>query len=117
MIQLVAEQLGRPPQLPDQLFSIWINKQLVRVETMTRVGLIRSVDSIAIDGPRPCRRKVTVPDLVGVFRQLNALEFNSAFVIKQTQLHLGCMSGEQRKVDSEAIPGRTQRKGLPLGHA
>ena len=65
----VAEQGRVPGQLADHLLGVGIEQEFVGVESMSRGGLVGSVDPVAIDGPRPRIGQVAVPDLVGVFRQ------------------------------------------------
>ena len=67
----VAEQRGVPVELADELLRIGIEQQLVRVEAVPVRRLVGAVHAIAIDRARPRVRQVAVPDLVGVFGQLD----------------------------------------------
>src|SRR3989338_6311848 len=58
-----------------------------------------------------------MPDLVGVFGQLDPLDFLVALVIEKAQLHTRGMRREQREIDAEAVPGGAQREGITFGHA
>ena len=52
-----------------------------------------------------------MPDLIGVLRQLDALEFGLAIGIKQAQLNLGGVRREDREIDSQPVPGGAQGEG------
>ncbi len=58
-----------------------------------------------------------MPDLVGVFRQLDPLQLRLAFVVEEAELDLGGVGGEQGEVDAEPVPGRAEGEGpaLPNG--
>src|SRR4029077_9072377 len=106
---LVAEDRGIPLQLADVGARVGVEQQLVRVEPVSLLGLVRSMDAEAVDGPRTDVAHIAVPDLVAVFRQLDARGRSLAAGIEQTALHLGGVRREQREVDPFAVPGR------PLG--
>ncbi len=55
--------------------------------------------------------QVAVVDLVGVFRQFDALQFDFAGVVEDAQFDFGGVGGKQREVDPQPIPGRTEREG------
>jgi hypothetical protein len=57
-------------------------------------------------------REVAVPDLVGVFRQLDAFELLLSIRVEQTQLDLGSIGGEEREVHAQAVPVGAQRERL-----
>jgi hypothetical protein len=46
------------------------------------------MNSIPIDSPRPSVWKISVPHLIGVFRQDYPFEFPLALLVEETQLHL-----------------------------
>jgi hypothetical protein len=82
---------------------------------MSGIRLIGTVNAIRVDHAGTPGGQITVPDFVGIFRQLDAFDFPLAIFVKETELHLGRMCGEQCEIDAEAIPGRAQREGPPLG--
>ena len=49
-----------------------------------------------------------MPDLVRVLGQLDALDLALARHVEEAELHLGRVRGEEREVDTHAVPGRTQ---------
>src|ERR1700743_3592419 len=81
---------------------------------MARVGFIRTVNAVAISGAGTGCGQVAMPDFVGVFGELDPLEFGFPGVVEQAKLDLGRMSREQREVDAEAAPVCAQRKRLAL---
>ncbi|MNP23345.1 hypothetical protein D3C76_1160510 [compost metagenome] len=85
----VAEEGFGPLQLADQLLGIRVDQQLVRVETVAVRRVVWAVDAVAIDQPWVGVRQIAVVNLVGVFRQLDAFEFDVAGIIENAQFHLG----------------------------
>jgi hypothetical protein len=83
VVHLVGEQFRTPTQLADKLPRIGIDQQLVGIEAVSGLRFERAVDAIAINGAGAGGRKIPVPDLVGVLRQLNPLQFGLAAVIEQ----------------------------------
>ncbi|MNS67555.1 hypothetical protein D3C72_1008100 [compost metagenome] len=107
----VAEQRFGPFQLAHQLFGVGVDQQFVGVEAMAVGRVVGAVDAIAVDQPRMGVGQVAVVDLVGVLGQFDAFEFHLAGVVEQAQFNLGGVGGKQSEVDSQSIPGGTQRKG------
>ncbi|MNF82271.1 hypothetical protein D3C84_645740 [compost metagenome] len=107
----VAEQRFGPFQLAHQLFGVGVDQQFVGVEAMAVGRVVGAVDAIAVDQSRMGVGQVAVVDLVGVFGQFDAFEFHLAGVVEQAQFNLGGVGGKQGEVDSQSIPGGTQRKG------
>ena len=103
--------------LPDDLLGVGIEEELVGVEAVPGRGLVGAVHPVAVDRAGPRVRQIAVPDLVGVFRQLDALEFALASLIEQAELHLGGVGREQGEVDAEPVPCRAKRIGTPLEDA
>src|SRR5690606_36295836 len=85
----IAECRVVPSDLPVQCSRVWIQKQLVRIETMTFVRRVRSMYTVAVELPRAHVRKVPMPDLVGIFGQFDALELAPSRPVEQAQLDLG----------------------------
>ncbi len=51
MVEPVAEQLRSPAKLADELPGVGIEHELVGIEAVAGVGLVRGMDAIAVDGP------------------------------------------------------------------
>jgi len=73
-------------------------------EAVACVGLVRAVNPQPVDIARAHARQIAVPDLIGVFRQGDALALGFAAGIKQADLNLGGVSRKHRKVGTLAIP-------------
>ena len=70
-------------------------------------------DAVAVQPARSDLRQIAVPNLVGLFLDLDALQFAPSALIEQAQLHLVGMLRKQGEVDTLPIPGRTSRVGFP----
>src|SRR5260221_12198775 len=80
---------------------------------MTVPRLVRPIDTIAVEGPRPRIRQIAVPDFVGIFRQRNAVDLANTLRIEETELDPLGVRREHGEVDSLAVPRRTERTCLP----
>lgn len=115
MVKDVAEQLGAPTQLADQLPGVGIEHELVGIEAVPGVGFIGAMDAVAVDGAGTGRGQIAVPDFVCVFRELDPFQFGLAAIVKQAELDFRCVGRKQREIHAEAVPGGTERKGSALG--
>src|SRR5580698_8605287 len=78
-LHLVAEH-SRIPREPARMGTrVRIQQQLVRVETVACVRLIGALDAIAVPGAGSDARNIAMKDLVGEFRQLEAVRFALTF--------------------------------------
>src|SRR5262249_52937379 len=98
----------------DELFSVGVDQEFVRIETMSCIRLVGSVHPETVDGSGVGVRHITMPDLVGVFGQLDALELGVAVVVEQTHLNPGRMRGADGVIPSETIPCGAERKRVSL---
>src|SRR5262245_23663955 len=80
---------------------------------MTFVGGIGSMYAITVHRPRLCVGNIAVPNFVRVLREFDPIGFLAAD-IEQTQFDFRGVCGKESEVDTETIPGRTQRKRLAL---
>ena len=114
-LELVAEQLGPEFELADHRLGVRIKHQLVRIIAVALVGFVGAVHPIAVDRAGAGIGNEAVPDLVGVFGQLDAFDFLFAGIVEQAELDLGARSGEQREVHAQAGPCCPQgiRRSLP----
>ena len=113
---LVSEQRRVPGQLTGVTAGVRIKQKLIGIESVARLRLIRSVDAISIDGGRSNVRQITVPDLVGVFRQYDAFEFAFASLVEQAQLDFGRVSRKEGEVCTFAVPCCAARMRQTLLH-
>jgi len=105
-----------PTQLPDELTSVRIEQQLVGIEAMAGFRGVGTIHSVAIHRARPNAADVAVPDLVGIFRQFDALLLGFAARIEQAQFDLGGVCREQRKVDALPVPRGASRMRQPFAY-
>jgi hypothetical protein len=103
-------------QRAHELLSIRIDHELIGIETVSRIWLVRAMDPIGVHCAWTCGRDITVPDFIGVFGQLDPFDLFLAPGIEEAELDLGGISGKQREIDAKAIPGRPKRKGLTFQH-
>ncbi len=106
----IAEVRIAPGERPDDRLRIGIEQQLLRVEAMAVLRLVRAVHAIAVQLPRPRLGQVAVPDLVRLLAQRDALQLAPPAAIEQAQLDAFRMLGEQREVDALAVPRSALRK-------
>ena len=65
----VAEDRGVPVEVAEMAAGIGIEQQLVRIEAVAGIGLVRPMHAVAIDRAGMNVGQIAMPDLVGVFRQ------------------------------------------------
>jgi hypothetical protein len=96
--------------------SIGIEQQLVGVEAMPGVRLIRAVDAVAIERAGLDAGNVAVENLVGIFRQFEPVGL--ALAVEQAHLNLGGVGGKQREIGpligTLAAPAGSQRVRQPF---
>lgn len=68
-----------------------IEQQLVRIKAVTGRGIVRTVHAVAIDRARPNAVHITVPDLIGVFGQLDARVLAGSGFVEEAKLDAGRM--------------------------
>src|SRR5262245_25565658 len=93
-----------PHQPSGQPLGIGVDQELVRVETKAALGLVWTMDAVAVELARGHVVQIAVPDVLAALRQGNALELASALAVEQAELHLLGIGGKQRKIGPPAIP-------------
>src|SRR4029077_20700414 len=81
-----------------------IEQKLMGIKSVTSLRLIRPVDAVSINSGRANVRQITVPNLVGVFRECDALKFTFTSLVEQAQLDFGRVSREEGEVCALAVP-------------
>jgi hypothetical protein len=76
---------------------------------MALIRFVGPVHAIAVDRTRARVGQKTVPNLVGEFRQLDALDLALTSVIEQAELNLIGVCGKYCKIDPQAGPCRAPR--------
>ena len=113
-LHLVAENRRVPLERARMGPRIGIQQQLVWIEAMPGLGLIGTVDAIAVECAGSDIRKIAVKDLVGVFRQLDAARARVSPVrSNMTDLDLGRVGGKEREVGAFAVPVAPKGLGRP----
>ena len=97
-----ADAAGQPPR-------VRIDQQLVRVESVPLLGLVRAPDAVAVKLAQAGVGQVAVPDLVGTLGQRQPLGLALAGGIEQAQFDFFRMCGKHREIDPQSIPGGAQR--------
>src|SRR5688572_14899376 len=88
--------------------GIGIDQQLVGIEAVAALGLIRPVNAIAIELARRHVIQIAVPDILGALRQCDAFEFTTSLTVEQAKFDLLRVGGKQRKIGTPAVPACTE---------
>src|SRR5919106_3070272 len=78
----ITEMGIAPAQLPYNRLSIGVQQQLIRIEAVPVLGVIRAIDPVAIEETWTPFRQVTVPYLVGLFAEQDTFELVLALGIE-----------------------------------
>src|SRR5262245_27376225 len=90
-LQLVPEDCRMPGYCADMRCGIRIDEQLMGIEPMTGIRLVWTIYAVAIRRPGRDCRQVTVPDLVGVLGQGNAIELALSRFVEDADFDAGGM--------------------------
>ncbi len=101
--EFVAVVLGAPGEAADDLARIRVEQQLVRIEAMAVLGLIRPMRAQAVDQAGADAFEETVEDAVVRAVQRVALQFARAAGVEHAEFDLGGVVGEDGEVDA-AVP-------------
>jgi len=71
-LELIAEYRRVPRQIAEMPTGVGVEHQLVPIEPVPDVGFVRAVHPVTVDRPRMHARQIAVPDLVGVFGQVDS---------------------------------------------
>src|SRR3569832_2139810 len=80
---------------------------------MAPVGIVRSVDAIAVQRTRPRLGQIAVPDLIGLPAHVYGLDDAAALAVEDAELDLLRMLGKQREIHALPVPAGADR----IGHA
>ena len=95
---LVAEDCRIPLQLADMAAGIGVKQQLIRIEAVACLRLIGAMHAIAVDCARPDIGQIAVPDLIGVFRKLDACGLALALSSKRQSSTLVALAENSAKL-------------------
>src|SRR6476620_4680838 len=97
-----------PAHRSDQALCIGINEQLVRIEPVPILRLIRSVRPKSIDEAGHRIGQVAVPDFIRAFRQIVSLTFLSPRRVEYAELNARGVMGKNGEVDAKTVPTGTE---------
>src|SRR5499433_1584353 len=109
----IAKMRVAPDQTPCELPRIRIDEELVRIETQSALGLIRAVNAVTVELSRRDIVEVAVPDVLGAFRQRDALDLAPTMAVEQAKLHFFGIGRKQREISSAPVPSGSQRMRRP----
>jgi hypothetical protein len=84
----VTEVRVAPADLPRDLFRVGLDQELVRLEAMTGLGLVRAMDAVAVEQSRPRLGQIAMPHFVGALGKRDTLDLAAAARIEDTELDL-----------------------------
>src|SRR5690606_38599294 len=96
--------------------GVRVHEQLVGIEAVARIGLVGPVYADAVDGAGADTLEVAVPDLVGVFRQVDTGDLRLAAPIEEADFDLGRGGGEDGEVRAAVVGDRAELQGAALAH-
>ncbi len=94
MSDAISEVCVAPLQIAHDLLAVYIEQQLVMIETMSVSWIVGAPEAISIEQSGPRLGQVAVPHLIGLFRDSYAMQFPSAGLVKQTEFHRFRMLGK-----------------------
>ena len=95
-----------PNQLADQLFAVRIYQQLVGIKAVPFLRLIGAVNPIAVNLSGFQTGNINMPYAVVVFINGKALQFLRSGCVKQAELHLFGIGGEQCEINAFPVISR-----------
>src|SRR5579862_6423964 len=104
--------------------GVRIQDEFVRIESVTRIRLVRPVYPHPVHGSRMNIGNVAVPKAVGVLGQRNAFDLRFPLGVEQTHFDLRGISRKQGEVSAAPVPDRAMSfcialfdaTGLPSAH-
>ncbi len=96
-----------------QRLGIRIEQQLVVVEPVPALRLIRARHAKAVELARPHIRHVAVPHAIRILRKPDAGRLAPSPFVEQADVDRFCILGEQGEVDSRPVPHCAERIGFP----
>src|SRR5271155_734909 len=110
----VSVDRGIPFQFAHVGASVRIKEQFVGIETMSGFGLVGTVDAVSVNCVGADFLKISVPDLIGIFRKFDAIELAVAGLVEDTDFDFGGVGGEDREISALAVPGPATGIRLPF---
>src|SRR6185312_13042807 len=92
---------------------IGIDEELVRIEPMTRLRIIRTINAITVEKTWSNFRNITVPDIVLPVEHCDTMRLARAPFIKQAKLDFFGMRGEKCEIDTISVETCAEWRWLP----
>lgn len=105
-VDVITENRLVPNQLADQLFAVWVYQQLVGIKTVPFLRLIGAVNPIAVNLSGFQTGNINMPYAVVIFINGKALQFLRSGCVKQAELHLFGIGGEQCEINAFPVISR-----------
>src|ERR1700756_1542135 len=109
--QTVAEQRVVPDDTALEPARVWIDEQLIRIETVPIIWSVGAMHAIAVELAWLHALEIAMPNLVGSQRQANAVRFMPPVGLEQAEVDGARMCRKQREVDAVPVPRRAERRG------
>ena len=93
-----------------------IDQQLVVVKAMPFFRFVGAVNAVTVHRAGLEIGNIAVPNLIGVFGEIDALALDFAFVVEETEFDARRIRGKQREVDALSIPPSAAWKRVPLSN-
>src|SRR5438105_3016735 len=109
MADAIGEMGIGPGKVPCQPLAVGIDQELVRIEAMSGLRLVGTVNAIAIELSGSRLRQVAMPDVFRAFRQRDAFNFPPAARFEQAKLDLFGVGRKQCEIGPGSVPGGSER--------
>src|SRR5689334_8205333 len=103
MPDAITEMRVAPFDLALDVPGVWLDEQLVRVEAVAALGLVRAVHAIAVEQAGARFGQIAVPRVVRAFLQLDSLQLAAAGAVEDAELDFFGVLGEEGEVDAFAV--------------
>src|SRR4029077_2956193 len=100
----ITEMGIAPDQPAGEALGIGVEQQLVGVEAVAVLGVVRPVNAIAVELSGRNIVQGAVPDILGAFGQFDAFDFATPLIVEQAKLNFLRVGGEQSKISAPAVP-------------
>ena len=81
-VDAVTEMRVAPLQVADDLLGVGIEKEFVRVESVSLVRIVGTMDAVSVEESGPRLGQVAMPDLIGLIFDPHAMQFAAACLIE-----------------------------------
>ncbi len=109
---LVGEERIVPVDRAAKRAGVRVHQQLVGIEAVPGIGIVRTVDTVAVQLSRSDIGKVRMPDLVGVLPQGQACDLAASALVEEAEFDRHGVCREEGEVGSTSIPHRPEGIGI-----